>query len=76
MRALRHASLITATRLDGVVRTRAGALGRRTKLGLGLVAVAIAALAYLRGTELHGGLVGTQQGLLPMVTGVTSDDQM
>jgi len=43
--------------------------------GLGLVALGIATLAYLRGAELHGGLAGSQPGLLPTVTGVTSDDR-
>lgn len=75
MHALRHASLIAGARLDYLVRTRAGALSRRTKFGLGLVAMAVAALAYQRGTELHGGLAGTQPGLLPLATSVTSDDR-
>jgi hypothetical protein len=75
MHALRHASLIAGARLDCLVRTHAQRAGRRTKFGLGLLALGIATLAYLRGTELHGGLAGSQAGLLPTVTGVTSDDR-
>ncbi len=75
MHSLRHASLIAGTRLDCLVRTHAQRVNRRTRFGLGLVALSIAALVYLRGTELHGGFAGTQPGLLPTVTGVTSDDR-
>jgi hypothetical protein len=75
MHSLRHASLIVGTRLDCLLRTHAQSASRRTKFGLGLVALGIATLVYLRGTELHGGLAGSQPGLLPTVTGVTSDDR-
>jgi hypothetical protein len=75
MHSLRHASLIAGARLDCLVRAHAQRAGRRTMFGLGLVALGIATLAYLRGAELHGGLAGSQPGLLPMVTGVTSDDR-
>ncbi len=75
MHVLRHASLIAGARLDGLVRAYAQRASRRTRFGLGLVALVIATLAYLRGTELHGGLAGSQPGLLPTVTGVTSDDR-
>jgi len=75
MHALRHASLIAGARLDCLVRTHAQRANRRVMFGLGLVALGISALAYLRGTELHGGLAGSQPGLLPTVTGVTSDDR-
>jgi hypothetical protein len=75
MHVLRHASLIAGTRLDCLVRTHAQRANRRTMFGLGLVALGIATLAYLRGAELHGGLAGSQPGLLPAVTGVTSDDR-
>jgi hypothetical protein len=75
MHSLRHASLIAGARLDCLVRAYAQRASRRTVFGLGLVALGIASLAYLRGAELHGGLAGCQPALLPTVTGVTSDDR-
>jgi hypothetical protein len=73
--ALRHASLIAGARLDCLVRTHAQRANRCTMFGLGLVALGISALAYLRGAELHWGLAGSQPGLLSTVTGLTSDDR-
>jgi hypothetical protein len=75
MHSLRHASLIVGARLDCLVRAYAQRASRRTLFGVGLVALGIATLAHLRGAELHGGLAGSQPGLLPTVTGVTSDDR-
>jgi hypothetical protein len=75
MHSLRHVSLIAGARLDCLVRTLAQRASRRTVFGLGLVALGVATLAHLRGAELQGGLAGSQPGLLPTVTGVTSDDR-
>jgi hypothetical protein len=72
---LRHAPLIAAARLDCMVRPYARRLSRPAVCGIGLVAVAIAAIAYLRGAELHAGITGGQPPLLPRVTSVNADDR-
>jgi hypothetical protein len=74
MHSLRHASLIAGARVDCLVRAHQRA-SRRTMFGLGLVALGIATLAYLRGADLLGGFAASQPGLLPTVTGITSDDR-
>jgi hypothetical protein len=43
--------------------------------GLGLVAMAIAAVAYLRGADVLAGFAGSKPPLLPLVTGVTDDER-
>jgi hypothetical protein len=73
---VRDAPLIAAARVESVVRIYSRRLSRRAMWGIALVAVALAALAYLRGAELWGGLVGAQPPLLPGVTGVSDDDPL
>lgn len=73
---VRDAPLIAAARIESVVRIYSSRLSRRAMWGIALVAVALAALAYLRGAELCGGLVGAQPPLLPGVTGVSDDDPL
>lgn len=73
---VRDAPLIAAARVESVVRIYSRRLSRRAMWGIALVAVALAALAYLRGADLCGGLVGAQPPLLPGVTGVSDDDPL
>ena len=70
---VRDAALIAAARLDCLVRARALRLSRPAMCGIGLAAAAIAALAYLRGADLHTGLAGGQPGLLAVASNVTDD---
>jgi hypothetical protein len=65
MRALHNATLMAGARLDCLVRPRVESLSWRTMFGVGLLTAAIAALAYLRGADLHAGLAGSQPALLP-----------
>jgi hypothetical protein len=67
------AALIAAARLDCLVRARALSLSRPAMCGIGLAAAAIAALAYLRGADLHTSLAGGQPGLLAVASNVTDD---
>jgi hypothetical protein len=71
--SVRHVPLIAAARLDCLVRTCAWRISCRTMCGLGLVAAALAAIAYLRGAELHPGFAAGQPPLLPPTTAVTDD---
>ena len=64
IRRVRDAPLIAAAQLDCLVWTCSRCLSRRGMWGIGLLAAAVATLAYLRGAELHPGLAGTQPGLL------------
>jgi hypothetical protein len=79
--ALRDASLIAGARLDCLMRTCAQGLSRRSVIGVGLLAAAVAAIAYLGGADvrvgadIRAGFAGSQLGLLPMVTSVTQDDR-
>ena len=75
MNALRHAPLIAAARLDCLLRLRPLRLSGRTGCGLGLVAVAIVALTYLRGVDVRGALVGSQPALSSVMTRVINDDR-
>jgi hypothetical protein len=74
-RRFRDACLLAAARLDCLVRLRARRLSRGTMCGVGLVAMAIAAIAYLRGADLHAGFAVSQPPLLPLVTGVSDDER-
>jgi hypothetical protein len=71
----RDASLIAAARLDCLVWLYPHRLSRRAICGVGLVAMAIAAIAYLRGADVLAGFAGSQPPLLPLVTGVTDDER-
>jgi hypothetical protein len=73
---VRDAPLIAAARIESVVRIYSWRLSRRAMWGIALLAVALAAFAYLRGAELYGGLVGAQPPLLPGLTGVSDDDRL
>ena len=75
MRTLRYVPLIAAARLGFLAHTRARELDRREKVALGLVATAIATLAYVRGAHVAGGLAGGQPGLIHAATNVTTDDR-
>jgi hypothetical protein len=72
---LRDVPLIAGARLDSLVRAYARKLSGRTAYGAGLVAAAVLALAYLRGADLRGSLVGAPPSVLPVVTSVTDDDR-
>ena len=72
---LRYATFIAGARLDYLVRTRAERLSRRAIIGAGLLTATVAALAYLRGADVHAGLAGGQLGMLPLpLPNVTEDD--
>jgi hypothetical protein len=66
---------MAVTRLDCLVWLHARRLSRRTMCGLGLVAMAIAAVAYLRGADVLAGFAGSKPPLLPLVAGVTDDER-
>jgi len=65
--ALSAAALLAAAQLDWLVRTRAKRLSRPAKIGVGLLTATVAAIAYLRGADVRGGLAGGQASLLPGV---------
>ena len=73
--SLRYVPLITAARLGFLAHARAQELDRRSKFALGLVAAAIATVAYVRGAHVAGGLAGGQPGLLRAAMNVTTDDR-
>ena len=78
--ALRGAALMAAARLDCAVRARAERVSRSAMIGMGLLAAAIAAVAYLRGADVRAGLVGGQPAALPnmlasAVASVVRDDR-
>jgi hypothetical protein len=64
MYSLRHAALFAGARLDLTVRTRAERMSRRAVVGAAFVTAAIAAIAYLLGADVGGGLAGSQPMLL------------
>jgi hypothetical protein len=66
---------MVVARLDCLVRLHARRVSRRTMCGVGLFALAIAAIAYLRGADVLAGFAGSQPRLLPLVTGVTDDER-
>jgi hypothetical protein len=65
--ALSATALVAAAQLDWVVRTRAERLSRPAKIGVGLFAATVAAIAYLRNADVRGGLAGGPATLLPNV---------
>jgi hypothetical protein len=75
--ALGAAALIAVARLDWLVRTRAQRASRPAMIGVGLLTAAIAAVAYLRGADVHAGRTGGQPGLLPnlALASVAKDDR-
>jgi hypothetical protein len=74
--ALRYATFIAGARLDYLVRTGAERLSRRAVIGAGLLTATVVALAYLRGADVHAGLVGGQPGMLPqLLPNVAEDDR-
>jgi hypothetical protein len=62
--ALYGATLMAAARLDWLVRTRAERLSRPARIGVGLLAATVAAVAYLRGADVRAGLAGGQPAVL------------
>jgi hypothetical protein len=58
------AALMAAARLDRLVRTRLKRHSRPAIVGAGLLTATIAAVAYLRGADVHAGLAGGQPALL------------
>jgi hypothetical protein len=74
--ALCVAALMAAARLDRLVRTRVERHSRPAIIGLGLLTATIAAVAYLRGADVHAGLAGGQPAFLPnVVASVAEDDR-
>jgi hypothetical protein len=72
--ALRGAALMAAARLDCAVRARAERVSRPAMIGMGLLTAAIAAVAYLRGTDVRAGLAGGQPAALPNVLASVAKD--
>ena len=71
---LHVAALLAAVRLDSLVRTRAERLSRPARIGVGLLAATIAALAYLRGADVRAGLAGGQPGVMHNVLATVARD--
>jgi hypothetical protein len=72
--ALYGAALMAAARLDWLVRTRAERLSRPARIGVGLLAATVAAVAYLRGADVRAGLAGGQPAVLHNVLATVARD--
>ena len=71
---LHVAALLAAARLDSLVRTRAERLSRPARIGVGLLAATIAALAYLRGADVRADLAGGQPAVMHNVLATVARD--
>jgi hypothetical protein len=65
--ALQEAALIACAQLDGLVRTLAQRLPPQTMIGVGLLALGVAAFARVRGADVGFGFAGGQPSALSNV---------